>query len=112
MVLMVARQEAGPQERWPKTLNKELENNSRMPRDLVKNRHRAQLTLCHGKMKKGDDVAGYEDEDAVRTSVSQDRVTATLCTEELFLRTQYIALSAYQTGQNVGGGYGWSTHHI
>jgi hypothetical protein len=29
-------------------------------------------------MKKGDDVGDYEDDDAVRTSVSQDRVTETL----------------------------------
>jgi hypothetical protein len=34
----------------------------------------------------GDD----EDDDAVRTSVSQDRVTVTLCTEELFHRNQNI----------------------
>jgi hypothetical protein len=33
-------------------------------------------------MKKGNDVAGDYDDDAVRTSVSQDRMTATLCTEE------------------------------
>jgi hypothetical protein len=55
-------------------------------------------------MKTGDDVADVaddEDDDAVRTSVSQDGVTATLCTEKLFLRTRYIyiALSTYQTGQ-------------
>ncbi len=41
-------------------------------------------------MKKGDDVADDEDDDAVRTSVSQDQVTVTLCPEKLFLRTQYI----------------------
>ncbi len=42
-------------------------------------------------MKKGDDVAVEDnDDDAVRTSVSQNRETATLCTEELFIRTQYI----------------------
>ncbi len=49
-----------------------------------------QLTLSQGKMKKGEDVADDEDDDAVRTSVSQDQVTETLCNEELFLRTQYI----------------------
>jgi hypothetical protein len=38
-------------------------------------------------MKNEDDVAHDEDDDVV---VSQDRVTATLCTEELFLRTQYL----------------------
>jgi hypothetical protein len=36
MVLVMARQEAGPCERWPKALEGELENNSRKPRDLVK----------------------------------------------------------------------------
>jgi hypothetical protein len=46
-------------------------------------------------MKKGDDVAGDDDDDAVRTSVSQNRVPAKLCTEELFLRT----LSTYQPGK-------------
>ncbi len=40
-------------------------------------------------MKKGDDVA-VEDDDVVSTSVSKTKVTATLCTEELFLRTQNI----------------------
>ncbi len=39
-------------------------------------------------MKEGDDV-GVDADGAVRTSASQNRVTATLCTEELFLRTQY-----------------------
>jgi hypothetical protein len=43
-------------------------------------------------MKKGDEVKD-EDDDMVRTSVSQDRVIATLCTKELFLCTQYILLS-------------------
>ncbi len=50
-------------------------------------------TLSQGKKKKGDEVADDEDEDdddAVKTSVSQDQVTATLCTEELFLSTQCI----------------------
>jgi hypothetical protein len=35
MVLVMARQEAGHQERQPKTLKGELENNSRKPWDLV-----------------------------------------------------------------------------
>jgi hypothetical protein len=39
MVLMMASQEAGPPERKPKTLKRELKNNSRKPRDLTKNRH-------------------------------------------------------------------------
>jgi hypothetical protein len=47
-----------------------------------------QLTLSQGKMKKGDDVAVDDDDDAVRASVSQDRVTGTLCTEVLLLRPQ------------------------
>jgi hypothetical protein len=33
MVLMMARQEAGPGERRPKAFKGELENNSRKPRD-------------------------------------------------------------------------------
>jgi hypothetical protein len=37
----------------------------------------------------GDEVAADED-DVVRTSVSEDRVTATLCPEELFLSPQYL----------------------
>jgi hypothetical protein len=41
-------------------------------------------------MKKGDDVADDEDDDVVGTSVPQDRVTASLCTVEFFLSTQYI----------------------
>jgi hypothetical protein len=72
-----------------------LENNSRKPRDLVKNRHshslkKGQLTLCQGKMKKRHDVVDEDNDNEVRTSVSQDRMTATLCAEEFFLRTQYI----------------------
>jgi hypothetical protein len=35
MDLVIARQEAGAHERWPKALKGELENNSRNPRDLV-----------------------------------------------------------------------------
>jgi hypothetical protein len=63
-------------ERWPKTLNGEMENNSRKPKDLVKTRHsdrlkKGQLILSQGKMKKGDDVA---DDDVVRTNVSQYQV--------------------------------------
>jgi hypothetical protein len=42
-------------------------------------------------VKKGDEVADDEDDDdAVRTIVSQGRVTATPFTEELFLSTHYI----------------------
>ncbi len=47
--------------------------------DNVKN---VQPTLSQGKKKKGDEVADDEDDDdAVRTSVSQDPVTASLCTD-------------------------------
>jgi hypothetical protein len=58
----------------------EIKNNSRKPRDITKNRH-------NGSLKKGQHT--------LRISVSEDRVTATLCTEELFLRTQYIWLSSH-----------------
>ncbi len=40
-------------------------------------------------MKKGIFVDEVDD-DELRTSVSQDRVTQTLCSEELFPRIQYI----------------------
>ncbi len=46
-----------------------------------------QLILSKGKKKKGDLVA---DDDAVRICVKQDRVTETLCIEELFLSAQHI----------------------
>ncbi len=71
---------------------------------------KGQLTLSLGKMKKGDDVDDDHD-GAVRTGVSQDRVTAILCTEELFLGIQYIALSLHirQVKMWGEGGYGWST---
>jgi hypothetical protein len=49
-----------------------------------------QLSLSKGKMNKGDEVADDKDYDAVSTGVSQDRVTAKLCTEEFFLSTQNI----------------------
>ncbi len=44
-------------------------------------------------MKKGadvDDDEDDEDDNAVRTSVTEDWMTATLYTEELFIGTQYI----------------------
>jgi hypothetical protein len=61
-----------------------LENNSRKPRNLTKNRlsdslKKGQLPLYHGMVKKGDDVAVDDDDDAVvRTSSSQNRMTTTL----------------------------------
>jgi hypothetical protein len=94
MVLLMARREAEPHQRQPKILKVEFENNSRKLRDLTENRHsnslkRGQRSLCQGKVKKGDDVADDED-DVVSTNVSLDRVTVTLCNEELFPRIQYI----------------------
>jgi hypothetical protein len=41
-------------------------------------------------MKKGYNVADDKDEVDVITRVSLKRMTATKCTEKLFLRTQYI----------------------
>jgi hypothetical protein len=42
-------------------------------------------------MTKGDVIIDADDDDEeVRTSASQNRAIATLCTEEFFLRTQYI----------------------
>jgi hypothetical protein len=94
MVLMMVRQEAGPRERWPKTLKGELENSSRpgwksgiVTLCIVK---KVQLTLSRGTKKKEDEVEDEDDDDVVRTSVSQDKVTATLCTEKLLLSTQYM----------------------
>jgi hypothetical protein len=102
----MARMEAGPCDRWL---------NSRCSRESWKttlesqgtwseNWHsdsleKVQLTLYQGKKKKGDDIADDEDDDVVRTSVSQDRVTATLCTDELFPQHKvYMALFTYQKG--------------
>jgi hypothetical protein len=61
----------------------------------LKNRHseslkKVQLTLSQAKIKKADEVADDDGDDAVRTSLSQDQVTATLYTEELFLSAQYM----------------------
>jgi hypothetical protein len=86
MVLVIAKWEAGPRERWPKTLKEELVNISRKPRDLTE-RHNdflkiGKLTLSKGKMNKKDD----DDDDVLRTIVPQDQVQATLFNEELFLR--------------------------
>jgi hypothetical protein len=58
-------------------------NNSRKLTNLVRkySPKKVQLTLSQGKMKKGDEVAYDGGGDALRTSVSQDQVTATLGTE-------------------------------
>jgi hypothetical protein len=45
-------------------------------------------------MKRGDEAADDEDDDAVRTSVSQDRMTETLFSGELFFSTQYTVYSS------------------
>ncbi len=118
MVLMMAMREAEPRLQWSKMLKGKVGNNYRKPRDLPENRHSDSLkrvslcTLSQGKMKKGDDVADDDDDDAERTNMSQGQVTASLCTEELFLRIQYlyIALSTYQTGKNPGGGRKWTVN--
>jgi hypothetical protein len=52
---------------------------------LIDGQKKVQLTLSHGKKKKGDKLQGEDDDNVVRTSVSQDRVTAKLCIKESFL---------------------------
>ncbi len=51
------------------------------------------------------------DDDEVRTSMSQNQVTATLRTEELFLRTQYIYLSPHISQVKMLGGGGIDSQH-
>ncbi len=94
----------------------ELENNSRKPRDLIKNRHsdslkKGQLTLSEGIVKKGDDVSVDDDDDTMRTSVSQNQVIVILCTEELFLRTQYVQLTPHITQVKMWGGVETERQH-
>jgi hypothetical protein len=57
-------------------------------------------------LKKGNVVSDAYDDYEVRTSASQNRVTATVCTEEFFLRTQYIYIALPSFKQRVGGGGG------
>jgi hypothetical protein len=77
-------------------LKERVGNNSRKSRDLLKNMHsgslrKSQLALSQGMIKKGDVIVDADDDDdEVRNSVSQNRVTATLCTEDFFLSTQHI----------------------
>jgi hypothetical protein len=90
----MVRWEARPVERWSRALKGELGNNCRRPGGLIENWHserlkEVQFTLSQGK-KKGDDVDDEDDDDVVRTSMSQDGLTVTLCTQEMFLCTQYI----------------------
>ncbi len=79
-------------------LEGELENNSRKPRNLIRKLaqwqpKKVKLTLSQGKEMKGDEDVYEDDDDAVRTSVSQDRMPVTLCTEEQFLSAQCIWLT-------------------
>jgi hypothetical protein len=58
-------------------LRGELENKSKKPRDLTKNRHsdslkKVNLLASKGMLKKGDDDAVGDDDDAVRTRFSQN----------------------------------------
>jgi hypothetical protein len=66
-------------------------------------------------MNKGDKVAYDEGNNAVRTSVSQDRMTATPCTEELFLGLYIYSSLHISERPNVGIGedtYDQSKLHI
>ncbi len=51
---------------------------------------KSQLTLSQGMLKKGGVDNYADDNDKVKTSVSQNCATARLSTEEFFLRTQYL----------------------
>ncbi len=67
------------------TLNGESENNSRKLRDLMNRAQchpkKGQHTLSQETLMKGDVVGDTDDDDEVRTKVSQKRVTATHCTD-------------------------------
>jgi hypothetical protein len=65
-------------------------------------------------MEKGDDVADDDDGDALRTNVSQDQVTVTLCTEEFFLMTRFIQLFPHIRQVIMLGGRIWmvNTTHL
>jgi hypothetical protein len=85
-----------------------LENKSSKPSNQTKNRHhgsvgKSQLTLSQDMLKKGDVIVVADDDYEVRTSVSQNRVTATLCTEELLLRTQYMLVSPHFSQVKIWG---------
>jgi hypothetical protein len=74
------------------------------------------LFFSQGKKKKEDEVDDEDDDDVARTSVPQDRATATLCTEGFFLSTQYIQVSPHIRWSTIRGGgngeCGQSTQHI
>jgi hypothetical protein len=96
MVLVVVWQGGLTTITLAKGAHRELENNSMKPRDPLKNRlsvslKKNQLTLSQGMLKKGNVDDDAVDDDEVRTTVSsQDCATATLKTEEFFLRTRYL----------------------
>ncbi len=78
-------------ESWKTTLGSQGTYSENWHRVSLK---KVQLSLSQGQEEEGDEVADNEDyDDVVRTSVSQDQVIATLCTEELFFSTEYIQLS-------------------
>ncbi len=88
-------------ESWKTTLGSKGAKSENQLSDSLK---KVQLTLSQGKKKKGDEVDDDEgDDDAVKTSFSQDQVTATLCTEELFFSIQYTCSPAYKMVNHVGG---------
>jgi hypothetical protein len=62
-------------------------------------------------LKKGDVIDDADDDDELRTSASQNHVTATLFTDELFLRTQYIYV--YRVGCSIVNYFLWARcrHH-
>ncbi len=74
-------------ESWKTTLGSQ--------RNLTKNRHsdslkKSRLTLSQGMMKKGDVIVVADDDDDEVKPMCHEMVDSTLCSEELFLRTQYI----------------------
>ncbi len=72
---------------WKISLESQGTYSGNWPSDSLK---KFLLPLSQGKKMKGDEAADDEDYDAMRTSMPQDRMTATLCSEELFLSIQFI----------------------
>jgi hypothetical protein len=81
MVLRTVKWQAGPKERRPKDTQGELSGDRQK---------KVRLLFFLSKKKKGHEVEDEDCDDGVRTGVSQDRVTATLCSEDLFLCAQYM----------------------
>ncbi len=76
-------------------LKRESENISKQPRDLLKNRlsnslNKSQVTPSQGMLERGDDDSDDVDDEVRITVWSQNHATATQCSEESFLRTQYL----------------------